>query len=110
MHFAPRLLNILSATSLVSGVGLFASRTVFQADLTGQGSTILETGLHQAAGDIPAIAPADAGVQLMSGILLILVAFFLHALAKSRNGERSVHITVKPKKKQKTWFWIEMKI
>lgn len=107
MRFSPRLLNILGAASFMSGSGLFAIQTMVQADLTGQGSTVIDhtTGLHPAAA-----VHAGAGMQLIAGISLIVLAFFLHALAKSRNGERPVHITVKPKKKQKTWFWIEMRI
>lgn len=52
--------------------------------------------------------------QLITGVLFVLLGFFLHAILvshKSPSGERPVHVTVKKrKKKEPTWYWMELKI
>lgn len=92
----PRLLNLLSATSLVSGITFSATNTALLANLS--------------ASDATAYAQADAGIQLVFGVLMITLGFFLHALARMRRGERPVHITVKPKAKRRMWYWVDMRI
>lgn len=115
MRLIPRFLNILSVTALLSGITSIAGQTISVASLTAPGSTVIDrvtTGMqmHQAADVLPgAYAQADAAIQLSAGILFILLGFFLHALARMQNGERPVHITVKPKKRQ-MWFWVDMRI
>jgi len=113
----PRFLNILSAVALIWGTTISAMQTVSQAFLTGGGVTVLNKlpsagqELHAAADVLPVIiARADSGIQLITGMLLIVLGGFLHALARMQNGERPVHITVKPAKKRQMWFWVDMRI
>jgi hypothetical protein len=101
-----RFLNILSVAALLPGIGLTTTQTVSLASLTAPGSTVLE--YTQSTGNV--YAQADAGIQLVAGVLLITLGFFLHALARMRNGERPVHITVKPKAKRRMWYWVDMRI
>jgi hypothetical protein len=116
MHAFPRSLQILSAIALLWGIGLTAAHSLAIGSLTAPGSTMLHTSasteeiLHSAA--YVAMERADAGIQLITGILLILLGFFLHAFARMQNGERPVHISVKPGKneKRRMWYWIEMRI
>jgi hypothetical protein len=99
------------------GIAPIAQQTLSLASLTAPGSTVMDRAatagiqLHQAASAVPNVyQQADAAIQLVMGILLIVLGFFLHALARMQNGERPVHITVKPKKKRQMWFWVDMRI
>ncbi len=110
-------LNLLAALTLISGISLSASQTMVMASLSGQGSNIVDRGpmaeeFHSASTIVPinTYQHVDAGIQLILGILLIVLGFFIHGLARS-TGERPVHITVTPSpKKRPLWFWMEMKI
>jgi hypothetical protein len=113
----PRFLNILSILALVWGINVSVHQTIVSASLTAPGSTLIErtsagiAELHPAADVVHSVyAQTDAGIQLVAGVLFITLGFFLHALARMRNGERPVHITVKPKAKRRMWYWIEMRI
>ncbi len=110
-HILPRALNALAGLSLTAGIVVSGSLALTQASLSAPGSTLLDSGgqLH-AATVIDVYQSADAGIQLIAGILLVLLGFFLHALARTRSGERPVHITVKPSTKRRMWFWIEMRV
>jgi len=51
--------------------------------------------------------------QLITSILFVVLGFFLHVLwvSNKNNGERPVHVTVKKrKKKEPTWYWMELKV
>jgi len=51
--------------------------------------------------------------QLVTSILFVVLGFFLHVLwvSHKQNGERPVHVTVKKrKKKEPTWYWMELKV
>ncbi len=117
MHAFPRSLQILSAMALLWGIGLTAAHSLAIGSLTAPGSTVVERGpvgetLHSAAFMTASMERADAGIQLITGILLILLGFFLHAFARMQNGERPVHISVKERshEKRRMWYWIEMRI
>jgi len=111
-------LRLLSLIALVTGIGLSAGNAlnVMGAELTGKGSM----ELHPAATtELPVTAitavyhPASASDELVVGILLILLGFFLHALILSRES-RNVHISVVPRKEKeirpKELFWMEMRM
>ncbi|HVW66304.1 MAG TPA: hypothetical protein VHA78_01070 [Candidatus Peribacteraceae bacterium] len=114
------ILRLLTSTTLVAGIMLTIGNAFIytQADLTGGGATV---SLHPAATSmlktpavvtnvLPAYEKANAADELVVGILLIMLGFFLHALVMSRE-ERNVHITVKPsRRKVREWFWIEMRV
>lgn len=113
------ILRLLTSTVLVAGIMLTIGNSFIytKADLTGMDADI---SLHPAATSIiktpavvtsvlPAYEKANAADELVVGILLIMLGFFLHALAVSRE-ERNVHITVKPRKKLREWFWVEMRV
>ena len=114
------VLRLLTSTVLVAGIMLTIGNAVIytNADLTGGGATV---SLHPAATSLikapvavtnvlPAYEKANAADELVVGILLIMLGFFLHALVMSRD-ERNVHITVKPsRRKIREWFWIEMRV
>ena len=108
------LLKLARALSVLTGVGfsLVSQGKMLGALLTGPGSivhTALLEGGHAAAS--PAIQAASGAAQFVIGIGFIMVGFFLHALIGVREEyEREVHITVKPKKRERKWFWIEVKI
>lgn len=64
-------------------------------------------------------AAAESGVgmlvtsQLITSVLFVVLGFFLHVLwvSNKNNGERPVHVTVKKrKKKEPTWYWMELKV
>lgn len=110
-HILPRMLNTLAGLSLAAGIAVSGSVTISQASLTHPGSTLLDSMSQLHAAPVVSIYErADAGIQLIAGILLVLLGFFLHALARTRSGERPVHITVKPSAKRRMWFWIEMRV
>jgi|GEM_PF-3085328 len=113
-------------TGLIVSGGIILTMTAgndyVRAELTGQGSTVIDAELHSAAQTpaqlqrgsgsfVPLYERAYAAEQLVLGILLIVLAFFFHGLVRVRD-EQPVHITVKPptKKKQAAWYWIELKV
>lgn len=105
------MLNALAGLSLTAGIAISGSLAVTHASLTHPGSTLLDSmGQLHAAPITDVYERADAGIQLIAGILLVLLGFFLHALARTQSGERPVHITVKPSAKRRMWFWIEMHV
>ncbi len=116
MHAFPRSLQILSAVALLWGIGLTAAHSLAIGSLTAPGSTVLDA--PEGAGEtlrsaayVMSMERADAGIQLITGILLILLGFFLHAFARMQNGERPVHISVKERKeKRRMWYWVEMRM
>lgn len=110
------LLRTLTVFALVTGIALTVSNamTYSQARTAMVGSDVV---LHGAAtapllpdvSIVPAYEKATAADQLVVGILLILLGFFLHALVLSRE-ERKVHITVKPRRSMRQWFLVEMRM
>lgn len=114
------LLRFFAATALAWGIMLTIGNAAIymKADLTGVGTTV---HLHGAATNIihapavvtsviPAYEKANAADELVVGILLIMLGFFLHALIVSRE-ERKVHITAKPSRRTvREWFWVEMRV
>lgn len=119
------ILRILTALTLVSGISLSVANTApsLQGEVTGQGSSL---ELHPAATEtvkntLPPqmqiataiYQPANASDELVVGILLIMLGFFLHALVLSRES-RKVHVTSIPRKEAKPrtrdLFWVEMRM
>lgn len=103
--------HLFTGLVLVSGIVLTVANGMMytSAQLTGGGAS-----LHDAAPVAPFIAAseyANAGTQMVMGILLILLGFLLHALLVARD-ERSVPITVVPRSRLQSpkWFWIEMSL
>lgn len=117
------LLRTLNALLFVGGIGLALAniQLYMTADLTGGGSTI-----HAAASDIvlPAVPVASfvpgyeqvtSADELVIGILLIFLGFFLHAfiVSQAKQDERNVPITVmsRAKKVQRNrMYWMEMRV
>lgn len=104
--------------ALMSGVGLCASSAPLYGSLSGVGSDVLTSGMPsgtvlQAADAIAithAYQAADAAIQLILGMLLILLGLFIHGFARTQD-ERRVHITVKPsQKKRSLWYWMELRM
>ena len=117
-----RIHTLLVTAYLLGGIALMATTpfTYLQGQvLSSGGSTIVEATkepLHEAAisdihaSDDVAVAArrANAGRQLVLGVLLFTLGGFVHAYGRVRY-ERPVHITVK-KKKPRTLFWVQMKV
>ncbi len=91
--------------------------TYVHSSLSGVGSTVIE---HPAATETtlrsasyisfaPLYERAYAGEQLVLGILLIVLGFFVHGLLRT-NGERKVHVTSKPRKQTQRFFFVELSI
>jgi Zn-dependent protease len=113
-------LRLLTALVLVSGISMTIGNgfTFSQAQLSGGGANILHSAASTQAqvlteAVLPAYQHADAATQMVIGILLILLGFFMHGLMISHE-ERNVHITVVPRKKRanrtQRWFWMEMRV
>lgn len=112
-----RSLHLFAGIALLAGISLTALHGPVFASLSGGDMTIVDQmlpgGEQQRAS--PAAAPdplaqAQAATQLSLGLLLIVLGFFLHGLARTRE-ERPVHITVVPgKKRRSAWFWMEMRM
>ncbi len=71
----------------------------------------------KAAGTLHNAAETGIGMlitsQLITSILFVVLGFFLHVLwvSHKQNGERPVHVTVKKrKKKEPTWYWMELRV
>ena len=118
------LLRFLTGLTLTVGITLtIANGMAFtHADLTGGGVL-----LHQAAGLAPVQSIPDASYmpsyelttvadELVTGILLILLGFFLHAflISQHKRYERAVPITVVPRKqeptKKRAMYWMEVTV
>ena len=106
-----RILNLSAAMALVLGVSTALTAAPLYASLTTDIPSASEAiQAADAAGSRLYFQKAEVAVQLIMGMLLILLGFFLHGFVRSRTGERPVHITVKPKVRQKIWYWMEMRI
>ena len=124
-------LNKAATLSLAVGIMLTIKGNIaLLGDLTGQGSLIQSSPqtalmqpreeLHSAAPFAVAASQTFTAQQITIGILLILLGFLLHAMTMTRNNERKVHITVKPKQntasnipqafQKQQWFWVEMRL
>lgn len=126
-----RVLQTAAAFSLLLGIVLVlgsGTPLLIQANLTGQGSTILMqpqeapillTPAHGAA--LPQVAPlAQAHAQLLIGMLLILLGFLFHVLLRLRGADRnSVRIrsvphtpvhTTRLRRRGPTYYWMEIRI
>src|SRR2546430_581484 len=105
----PKRLSALPGISLVSGLGFTAIPAPLYAQLSGVGSATTDLKIMQpVARTLVIYDHADVPTQLTLGMLLIVLGFFLHGLARMRD-ERPVHISVKPKKR-KSWFWVELRV
>lgn len=114
-----RTLHLAAVLALCSGIGLTALEGPLIAGLGGGDMTLVDqllpnsnAELRQAApiGPIDPLAQAEAAAQLTLGLLLIVLGFFIHGLARFRE-ERPVHITAQPPaKRQPSWFWVEMRM
>ena len=59
---------------------------------------------------IDAYEQANAAGQFVLGLLLIVLGFMLHALMVSTE-DRTVPVhAAPPKKKRRSWFWMEMRV
>lgn len=71
----------------------------------------------KAADNLHAAAETGIGMlitsQLVTSVLFVVLGFFLHVLwvSHKNNGERPVPVKVKKsKKKEPTWYWMEVRI
>lgn len=108
----------IAALVLVTGITISAHTAPLYASLSsGQGLMVINqpevTGetLRSAAEVVltPSYAQAEASAQLVLGMLLIVLGFFIYGLARTQEEGRPVHITVKPKK-QVQWYWLELRL
>lgn len=113
-------LRAASALSLVLGIVLTLgnSVTILQANLSGQGSTVLP--FHGAALPVDPLH-AQAQMQLFIGMLLIILGFLFYALSSVRHPEHSVRVRAVPsrraeaeatrmKRRRLGYYWVEIKI
>jgi len=115
----PQSLNLVAAMVLMAGISVCTMQVETYAQLSGYGSSAGISFQPEEAVLRPAVTTtyvssyqqADAGIQLILGMLLIVLGFFVHGLARSTH-ERSVHITIAPPKPkhERKWFWMEMRI
>lgn len=122
-----KLHTTLVTAYLIAGLALMA--TTPWLDVRGQllnsgGATLMEMShdqnndvLHGAAKDgmdlseeaLMASRRANAGRQLVLGVLLFTLGGFMHAYGRVRN-ERPVRVTVKKKHSPRTLFWVQMNV
>ncbi len=122
-----RIHTLLVTAYLLGGLALMATTPFIH--LRGQllnsgGSTLLELAhdrsqdmLHGAAADVPTLSDeaamaarrANAGKQLVLGVLLFTLGGFMHAYGRVRY-ERPVKVTVKKKASPRTLFWVQMNV
>lgn len=95
----------IAALALVVGITISAQTLPLYASLT-------STELHPVEGMIitPSYVQADTAAQLLLGMLLIVLGFFIYGLARTKEEGRPVHISVRPKKKQPAWYWLEVRL
>jgi len=104
---------VTTASVIQSGEGSLLAPATATISGSAPAQSVLKAAntLHEAARDgLNTIITS----QLVTGVLFVLLGFFLHAVLvshKSPAGERPVHVTVKKrKKKEPTWYWMELKI
>jgi len=103
---------LTSASLLESGGGVLLKpvATATMGSAPAQATIKAADSLHAAAEEGLQTIIAS---QLVTGILLVTLGFFLHVLWVSHkaNGERPVRVSVKKsKKKQPSWYWMEVRI
>jgi hypothetical protein len=120
-HFSRFFIQASVISALVLGITCVGDgwQKTLAADIIGKTETLAQGPTHPAAA-AALYQQAFAGYELIIGLLLILLGFFLHAYLVSRTGERNVHITSVAKDTKTTlstqpaasrsWYWIEMKI
>jgi hypothetical protein len=121
MHLSA--LKTSSVVSLITGITMAfsANAQLLNAELTGKGSSVIETPpsglaimqgpslpLHSAA-FAEQYEIAAAGQNLVIGILLILLGFFLHAYVVAQS-ERKIPVHEGHKSSTQRWYWVEMKV
>ena len=90
----------------------FAATTALREDFFFRGHPAFfqrlgDKAIHAIRHFLQHVLSRNEGLDAVMGIGFILVGILLHALIGIREDdehERAVHITVKPKKKQRTWF------
>lgn len=103
---------VVTASLVESGKGTFLEPAAITLE-SGPAQSVIKAAdtVHGAAQD--GIHTLIAS-QLVTGILLVTLGFFLHVLWISHQKakeEQPVRVTVKKsKKKEPTWFWVEMRI
>lgn len=116
-HTHPLRLAAMAFVLAGSVLSFQAEWTMLTGQLSGQGSSLTslgvmdDTALHMAG---PAVAEtmrsAEIGIQLIFGVLLVLLGFFLHALLATRE-EHAVPIRIVEKpKRRRAFYWMEMHV
>lgn len=106
-------ISVVSASLLQSGEGTFLepAATATMGSVPAQSVIKAADSIHGAAQE--GIHTLIAS-QLVTGILLVTLGFFLHVLwvsHKKSKDEQPVRISVKKgKKKEPTWYWMEVRI
>lgn len=119
-NFLSKAANLVTILTLTTGIAMTTlhGQSYVQASLSGQGSTVFDQPMPEdvtmrpaATIDVPAgYVRAHAAQQFVLGILLIVLGFFIHGLIRMRDEQR-VHISVKPRKRQKQRvFWMELQM
>lgn len=117
-HFT-KALRISATMTILSGLMLSSVYAYSFAEVTGLGTTVPQQVISTITGaeykpaamssPVNVYDKAGAAVQVSLGMLLVIAGLFLHLAARLRE-ERPVHITVAPKKKELTMFWVEMNV
>lgn len=121
------ILRFVTGMILTSGIALTIGNQLIYASVvfgSGGGAQLqmhsaapaeIQTTMEATSAVLPAYEQANASVQMVVGILLILLGFFLHGLLASHD-ERTVKVKAVPRKKQahktskKHLFWMEMRV
>lgn len=110
-------LHLFAGIALLSGIAISTMEMPLLARLGGGDMALVDQLLPYNEQLRPAptetadpLAQAEAAAQLTLGLMLIVLGFFVHGLARARE-ERPVHISVvPPKKRPAKWFWMELRI
>jgi hypothetical protein len=121
------ILRFVTAMVLVSGIAMTLSNQLMYAQVhyeTGGGATLhlhgaapaaIQSSFEASNAVLPEYRQANASAQMVIGILLILLGFFLHGLLESHE-ERTVPVKVGKRKKsahrpkKRNLFWMEMQV
>lgn len=112
-----RSLHLFAGITLLSGIAVTTMEGSLLASLGGGDMALVDQLLpyNEQLREAPSaaanpLAQAEAAARLTLGLMLIVLGFFLHGLARVRE-ERPVHITVKQSQKRSSkWFWMEMRL
>ncbi len=121
-----KILSFVTGLILTSGIALTIGNGLMYAQVDYQSGGGATLQMHGAAPEVnplqptmeatnavlPAYERANASTEMVVGILLILLGFFLHGLLRTQD-ERNVRVKAVPRKAKSTkkkWYYLELQV